>query len=198
MNSLNKYSLLRSAAVALLVLLLLWLALWLAVPTLLKSQIQRLATEKLGRNVTLASVQFRPWTLELFLHGLRIDGLAGASQPLLSVERIYIDAELQSLLRLAPVLDATSSLHVSGCAKGCAHPAAAPLTLVGAPSGYGLVVNGTASAQPAHYIAAKDLGIALQRLASSVAGAKEAGETARDCLARLGADRISAALTLDE
>lgn len=106
MNSLNKYSLLRSAAVALLVLLLLWLALWLAVPTLLKSQIQRLATEKLGRNVTLASVQFRPWTLELFLHGLRIDGLAGASQPLLSVERIYIDAELQSLLRLAPVLDA--------------------------------------------------------------------------------------------
>jgi precorrin-3B synthase len=103
-----------------------------------------------------------------------------------------------TLLKHAPeLLDGSLAIHLSGCAKGCAHPSATPLTIVGAPSGYGLVVNGAASAGPAHYIAAKDLGIALERLASLVAGAKEAGETARDCLARLGADRISAALTLD-
>ena len=107
-------------------------------------------------------------------------------------------AAAETLQRHAPeLLDGSLAIHLSGCPKGCAHPSAAPLTLVGAPSGYGLVVNGAASAKPAHYIAAKDLGIALQRLASLVAGAKEAGETARDCLARLGADRISAALTLD-
>ncbi|MDB5556728.1 MAG: Cobalamin biosynthesis protein CobG [Rhizobium sp.] len=107
-------------------------------------------------------------------------------------------AAAATLLQHAPeLLDGSLAIHLSGCAKGCARPSAAPLTLVGAPSGYGLVVNGAASAKPAHYIAAKDLGIALERLASLVAGAKEAGETARDCLARLGADRISAALIVD-
>ena len=105
----------------------------------------------------------------------------------------------ETLLASAPILlDGSFAIHLSGCAKGCAHPSAAPLTLVGASSGYVLVVNGAASAEPALYIAAKDLGIALERLASLVAGAKEAGETARGCLTRLGAERISAALQLDE
>jgi precorrin-3B synthase len=71
------------------------------------------------------------------------------------------------------------------------------LTLAGAPSGYGLVVNGAASDAPALYIAANDLGIALERLASLVAGAKETGETISDCLERLGPARIVAALKLD-
>ncbi|WP_159913725.1 DUF748 domain-containing protein [Pantoea sp. 18069] len=106
MKSLNKKRALRHAALALSALLALWLLLWLAVPVVLKSQIQRLGSEKLGRAVTLESAQFKPWTLELTLNGLRIAGLAGAQQPLLSVQRIYIDAQVQSLLRLAPVLDA--------------------------------------------------------------------------------------------
>jgi precorrin-3B synthase len=92
------------------------------------------------------------------------------------------------------LLDGSLTLHLSGCPKGCAHPGAAALTLTGAPSGYGLVVNGAASDEPALYIAAKDLGIALGRLASLVAGAKEAGETVGDCIRRLGASQIAAAL----
>jgi len=92
------------------------------------------------------------------------------------------------------LLDGSITLHLSGCPKGCAHPGAAALTLTGAPSGYGLVVNGAASDEPALYIAAKDLGIALGRLASLVAGAKEAGETVGDCIRRLGASQIAAAL----
>jgi precorrin-3B synthase len=40
------------------------------------------------------------------------------------------------------------ALHVSGCAKGCAHRRAAPFTLVARPSGYDLVVNGSAADQP--------------------------------------------------
>lgn len=95
------------------------------------------------------------------------------------------------------ILDGSITLHLSGCPKGCAHPAATALTLAGAPSGYGLVVNGAASGQPALYIATNDLEIALVRLASLVAGAKEAGETVSDCLGRLGPARLVAALTLD-
>jgi precorrin-3B synthase len=40
------------------------------------------------------------------------------------------------------------SLHVSGCAKGCAHPAAAPVTLVGRDGRYDLVLDGTAADKP--------------------------------------------------
>jgi precorrin-3B synthase len=35
-------------------------------------------------------------------------------------------------------------LHVSGCAKGCAHPGVADVTLTGTPRGFGLVRHGTA------------------------------------------------------
>lgn len=107
-------------------------------------------------------------------------------------------ATAEEIAHAAPILlDGSIALHLSGCPKGCAHPSPAPLTVVGAPSGYGLVVNGAASDAPALYIAAKDLGIAMARLASLVAAAKETGEAARDCLARLGPARIVAALTLD-
>jgi precorrin-3B synthase len=40
-------------------------------------------------------------------------------------------------------------LHVSGCAKGCAHPAAAPLTLTATAVGFDLIRDGSASGAPA-------------------------------------------------
>jgi precorrin-3B synthase len=40
------------------------------------------------------------------------------------------------------------TVHLSGCAKGCAHPAAAALTVVGTPDGGALVANGTARDAP--------------------------------------------------
>jgi len=42
----------------------------------------------------------------------------------------------------------TGLLHVSGCAKGCAHPGPAALTLVGENGAYNLVRNGRAYDQP--------------------------------------------------
>ncbi|MFO1243935.1 MAG: DUF748 domain-containing protein [Ramlibacter sp.] len=78
---------------------------WLAVPPLLKAQLQQRASEQLGRAVTVGRVDFRPWTLELTVHDLRVAQAAGDA-PQLEVKRLYIDAELQSLLRLAPVVDA--------------------------------------------------------------------------------------------
>lgn len=49
----------------------------------------------------------------------------------------------------AALFDGSFELHVSGCAKGCAHPVPAALTLVGTDHGCGLVLDGTARAQPA-------------------------------------------------
>jgi len=56
------------------------------------------------------------------------------------------------------------AIHVSGCAKGCAHPAAAPLTLVGTGQGCGIVRDGTAQATPSAYVSAADLVAELDRL----------------------------------
>jgi precorrin-3B synthase len=52
---------------------------------------------------------------------------------------------------LAPYVAAGGAglLHLSGCAKGCAHPAAAPVTLVGQNGRYGLVLRGRAGDPPA-------------------------------------------------
>ncbi|MHC2016774.1 hypothetical protein [Methylobacterium sp. CM6247] len=55
--------------------------------------------------------------------------------------------------RLADAFEAFStrglSAHVSGCAKGCAHPAATSLTLVGRDGLYGIVLDGRPDALPA-------------------------------------------------
>ncbi len=47
--------------------------------------------------------------------------------------------------RLARHLRPGTTLHVSGCAKGCAHPGISTLTLVGRAGGWGLVRGGTAA-----------------------------------------------------
>jgi precorrin-3B synthase len=58
------------------------------------------------------------------------------------------------------------SLHVSGCAKGCAHPAAAPVTLVGRDGRYDLVHDGTAADKPiATGLDPHQLELALQQFA---------------------------------
>ncbi|MFO1201364.1 MAG: precorrin-3B synthase [Tabrizicola sp.] len=49
---------------------------------------------------------------------------------------------------LAPDLVPGQSLHISGCAKGCAHPNAAETTLTATGQGYDLIRNGTAHDTP--------------------------------------------------
>jgi len=97
----------RRGIVALLVLLAFWVIAWLAVPPIAKSQIQKIASEKLGRQVTVGKIDFKPWTLELTLTDLRI-ATADGSKSQVAVNRIYADAELQSIVRLAPVIDAVT------------------------------------------------------------------------------------------
>ncbi|MDO9134763.1 DUF748 domain-containing protein [Hydrogenophaga sp.] len=85
--------------------LLLWLITWLAVPVLLKWQLQKQASQALGRSVTVQTVDFRPWSLALSIEGLRIASAQGDAEQV-SVARVHVNAELQSVLRLAPVIDA--------------------------------------------------------------------------------------------
>lgn len=52
-------------------------------------------------------------------------------------------------------------LHVSGCAKGCAHPRPADVTLVGQAAGVGLVIGGKASDSPQSLLRTDELESAL-------------------------------------
>lgn len=99
------------------------------------------------------------------------------------------------LVEEAPsLLDGSMTVHVSGCAKGCARPSASPLTITAAPFGHGLVVNGPASAAPNAYIEENNIRTAIVQLDRLVCESKRAGESARSCLTRLGADVITAAV----
>lgn len=89
-------------------ILILWGVGWLLLPPIAKSQLERLASAQLGRPVSVGALDFKPWSLELTIRDLtigRTDGLVDSPQQL-QVKRIYMDIELQSLLRLAPVVDA--------------------------------------------------------------------------------------------
>ena len=66
--------------------------------------------------------------------------------------------------RHMPVSPEWTPVHVSGCAKGCAHPAPAPLTIVGTSQGCGIVRDGTARDMPEAYAAADDLPALLASL----------------------------------
>ncbi|RWN10178.1 MAG: precorrin-3B synthase [Mesorhizobium sp.] len=85
------------------------------------------------------------------------------------------------------------TLHISGCAKGCAHPGLATLTIVGGENGAGLVVNATAKALPAGYRPGYDAARGIRRVAAMIRSARYQGETAAACLTRLGPAGIAEA-----
>lgn len=61
------------------------------------------------------------------------------------------------LAGLLPRFGFTGTIHVSGCAKGCAKSGPSDLVLVGAEGRYGLVRNGTAQDSPARRFSFSDL-----------------------------------------
>ncbi|MGN6749109.1 MAG: precorrin-3B synthase [Xanthobacteraceae bacterium] len=75
--------------------------------------------------------------------------IACAGAPLCSAAHIAARTMAPRLAAAAaPCLSDGLTIHVSGCAKGCAHPGAASLTVVGAPGACGLVASGTARDAP--------------------------------------------------
>jgi len=89
------------------------------------------------------------------------------------------------------LLDGTVHLHVSGCAKGCAHPGVATLTLVGGEAGTGLVLGGSARDEP---ISNSDsAGRAFANIAKLVAAQRQANETTAQTIQRLGLSALAEA-----
>jgi precorrin-3B synthase len=64
------------------------------------------------------------------------------------------------------------TIHISGCSKGCAHPAPAALTVVGTERGCGIIRHGSARAAPRYHIDPADLAAEVARIVA------ESGEAA--------------------
>lgn len=63
----------------------------------------------------------------------------------------------------APYIDGSFTIHISGCTKGCAHPALAALTVVGTPEGCALIANGSARDTPHDVMPTSELPAVLAR-----------------------------------
>ncbi|MDB5530656.1 MAG: hypothetical protein JWR51_3759 [Devosia sp.] len=94
----------------------------------------------------------------------------------------------------AEFFDGSFALHVSGCAKGCAHPSPALLTLVGNEAGVDLVVDGSAKSAPTLHLASDAVPTGVRRLAALWRGERKLGESVAACFKRLGAASIAAAV----
>jgi precorrin-3B synthase len=88
-------------------------------------------------------------------------------------------------------LDGSTTIHVSGCAKGCAHPGAAALTLVGPDR---VVVQGRASDVPHGTISPRNLIEGLKRLQAELSRSHTSHERSAQVISRLGAVRVVEAL----
>lgn len=88
--------------------------------------------------------------------------------------------------RYGGLLDGSLHLHVSGCAKGCAHPGTAELTIVGGVDGVGLVASGTARDQALGFTQPDGAADGLSRLAALVAADRRIGETTAQTIKRIG------------
>jgi precorrin-3B synthase len=120
---------------------------------------------------------------------------ACAGLPLCASARIPTRALAPAVARAAAsLLDGSLTVHLSGCAKGCAHARAAALTVVGDHTGCGVIVNGSARDAPLGTMTTEALASGMARLAGEVERARLPGERAAEALARLGAARIVALL----
>jgi precorrin-3B synthase len=68
----------------------------------------------------------------------------------------------------APHIDGSFKIHISGCAKGCAHPAPAALTIFGTSAGCAVVANGTTRDEPFKIVTTNDLPAAIEMLARNL------------------------------
>ena len=71
------------------------------------------------------------------------------------------DTRADAAFFAAAVLAGTGLLHISGCTKGCAHPAPAATTLVATPDGYDLVFDGLAGDPPERTNLAREAAAAI-------------------------------------
>jgi precorrin-3B synthase len=95
------------------------------------------------------------------------------------------------------LLDGSVHLHVSGCAKGCAHPAVSDLALVGSAAGVGLVIDGTARDEPGAYADSDGARRAFANVAKRVSAERRMGETTAEAMRRIGPAALAEAFGQD-
>ena len=103
-----------------------------------------------------SEIRLSPWRTVYFEGAIPDIGLiVDAGDPLLRVDACpgapacaSSSVETRALATAVAARNARGTVHVSGCAKGCARSAAADLVLVGAGGRYGVVRNGTARDRP--------------------------------------------------
>lgn len=120
----------------------------------------QMLAETLADLAELGPLRITPWRMVLVEGAQSMPTLAhlitDADDPMLRVIActgapacIQAHAPTRDLARaLAPHIAQGHICHVSGCAKGCAHPTTAALTLTATPSGFDLVQNGRAGDTP--------------------------------------------------
>lgn len=116
-------------------------------------------------------------------------GSQGCASGLLPARQIA-----ETLAHLDPdFFDGSFAFHVSGCAKGCAHPGSTLLGLVGADTGMGLVIRDSVKAPPTLSLPPDGATAIVHRLATLWRDNRGLGESVASCFKRLGAARITAA-----
>jgi precorrin-3B synthase len=112
--------------------------------------------------------------------------VACAGAPICASAEIPTRALAPSLAANAAIAGADAPMvHLSGCAKGCACPRSAPLTVVGIEGRCGVVVNGSARDEPLVMLTPEALPGALSRCADGVRRLRAADESAAQVLSRL-------------
>lgn len=112
----------RRLAILLSILVLLIAVAWVALPWWLQGPGMRMASQALGRQVTLGQAQLQPWRLGLVLQDLRVAGAGPADAPLLEIGRVDAALSLRSLWHRSLVLESLSVerpvLRLSRLAEG--------------------------------------------------------------------------------
>jgi precorrin-3B synthase len=92
--------------------------------------------------------------------------IACAGAPVCSAAHIAARAIAPQIAAIAaPHLGPQFDIHISGCAKGCAHASAAALTVVGSPRGCALIANGSVRDAPFASVAPDQLPAAIGQYA---------------------------------
>jgi precorrin-3B synthase len=117
--------------------------------------------------------------------------VACAGGPICASAEISTRALAPSLAANAAIAGADAPMvHLSGCAKGCACPRSAPLTVVGIEGRCGVVVNGSARDEPLVMLTPEALPGAILRCADGVRRLRAADESAAEVLSRLDRAQI--------
>ena len=98
----------RRGAIAILVLIVLFgLIGYFVLPGLIKSKVESLVEEKLGRKLGIEAIEISPYSLEATVRGLKLSERDGTT-PFVAFDALHVNVQAESIFRLAPVVRAMS------------------------------------------------------------------------------------------